>query len=260
MTHFEKLLPEDLVTNKHFRAEKNLGGQQYALSAARAYVRARHKSCLVSFITGSYSSGRFSEYSDVDIYVIDERVNKPLREQIITTFPIQVAIMDTRHLQRLIHLESVHGSITITHALYNAKYLSGDTHYFDSLHKDAMQRIETPPLYDRRIVYRCRLAVTNNLIKLRKVKTEIEISCAAVKLFQSVIKYLQLESGSWIYNNEFCHLNLHECDEFTAVRTHFSKAVSGDTYDFCDAIAQLLRSRGEMKWSTHETGLLPLHS
>jgi len=123
MTHFEKLLPEDLVTNKHFRVEKNLGGQHHALSAAHAYVRARHKSCLVSFVTGSYSSGRFGEYSDVDIYVIDERVNKPLREQIITTFPLQVAIMDTRHLQRLIQLESIHGSITITHALYNAKYL-----------------------------------------------------------------------------------------------------------------------------------------
>lgn len=251
-------LPEDFMCDIARRHDAIVTGSAYAsaLKAAKIYVEARHPKCTTAFVTGSYYDSVQTRFSDVDVYVIDERIPTPLREHIMVGgYPLQVGIMSTFSLLEAISDLSLEGSLFMPPMAFSrGVHIFGDSAVFTRILKRANAIIAAGPPprnADTLRFYRTRLiAAYVKLFRDHEFPRRYSIVDEAVK---AGIDYVNIESKEWNVSRIGMGQTLSEINDI--IRS-VSMALDGNYSHLRNSLCNILESRGPLKWDTYNEGLI----
>jgi hypothetical protein len=255
-------LPCDWVAGLETRRADHRAGRAYraAFAAAADFVGRRYGESLCSFVAGSYATETATEYSDVDIFVIDERFASALREQLIyDSYPLQVAAMSAAYALGLTDSCRRRGALSFVPAFAVGKKLSGRDDVFCVVTGAAKRALALgPDAIPAARVARARVAVINNYLKVASGCDDAAMRFGAcTKLIHSTARYIQLSAGTWTLNEVRYEDVLRSSPEYEAVVRAAPAALAGDVAGLLASVHAILRSRGELLWGTESCGLLP---
>ena len=255
-------LPADWKLGLAKRRADHRAGRAYrgAIAAASHFVDRRYGDSLCSFLAGSYATGTATEYSDVDIFVIDDRFASAVREhRIYDSYPLQIVVMSAAYALGLIDSSRRSGALSFIPAMAVGKKLSGSEDIFRVITdagKRALAQGPEPALPAR--IARARLAVINNYLKVASgCDDPVERFGACTKLVHSTARYIQLSAGAWTLNEVRYEEILRSSVEYEALVRAAPTALQGDPTGLLTAVHAILLARGELLWGTETCGLLP---
>lgn len=257
-----KHIPRDLVDAAEFRQEAIQSGAASTLvmQAVGQFVPSAYPSARCAFIVGSYALGKMEPLSDVDVFIIDDTCEKPIRRQLLfDKFPLQCAALSAPFGNSLIENGSVTGNPGFLHAFASAIHVVGEDKLTAFLRDRARLSLESgPPDYPEYRINRTRLAIINMYIKVLKSKQGQESFATLNSICLMSAKYLQMIEGRWLYDDSKYDDFLRTDERYKSIREAMHLAMQGNTIPFLSAVWDLLSSFGKPDWSSEELGVLPL--
>lgn len=231
-----------------------------AFEAATEVVEHRYEGGLSSFIAGSYAVGDASEYSDVDVFVIDDRFANPAREQIVYDgYPLQIGAMSMDYALGRVEAARRRSSRDLVTAFAVGRKLTGSDELFARIKSAAEEAIaQGPKPRETARIARARNAMINNYVKLARPRGDpAEIFGSCMKLMQTAALYIQVSAGAWAINEIKHEPVLRGSAEYRRMIACVPAALQGDTAELLAAARAMLEARGPFVWGTEEWGLLP---
>lgn len=249
------LLPSDIATLLDAGATRDLVSDR---STARAYVKERHTHCETAFLTGSVALGTAHALSDIDLYVIDNRVAAPLREQVFyKSRPIQTTIMSDISLLAVIDRARRSGEITYLPALQSAVWIFGGKSFLRYLAEAVEKLLKAgPPIYGSAQIHRTRSLIINALIKVRDDEPLYVRYDNSAKVIANAARYLQLCAGTWLHSDIKFSQVIQDCQIYHRLMATAANVLAGDCQEFRAACHELLSAQGEVLWADERFALM----
>lgn len=255
-------MPADLqgaleVRHKCFSAGN---GEQKGREVARRYVEEKHPGSACAFLVGSYARAKATFWSDVDIFIVDDRVSSPfLVQTLFHGFPIQASTFNGSTAWRLMDTDYQSGSYYLLAAFAHADHLSGSRELVEALSRRGADLLNAgPPPYGQRQIASCRATLVNQLLKLSKDASRPVSFGTCSKLLETFGRYLQLVAGHWIVGDAPFDPFLKESPDYQKAVGAVATALAGDAVPLISAVADTLAASGEIRWSTDPSAPLPL--
>ncbi len=254
------LLPTDISALVNWGGgERPADYQRAAVQVCVRYVEEKYAHAKCAFLSGSFATATMSPTSDVDLFVIDEAVSQPSREQICRdNFRIQVGILSLADAFKVMDTARRHGRLFIIPAFSVAMHIFGDVRSVEKLKEIAQSLYNSGPEISRPMIRKYRVTLINNYIKLFRVNTPLERYGSVIKVVLSAGDYIQARSHSWVIPEVRYEKTLRESERYAEIASSVPDALRGVVEPLQRHIHELLEEDGPVEWCTELGERLPL--
>jgi predicted nucleotidyltransferase len=220
------------------------------LDIARELCADRFKGAAVAFAAGSIVRGDGTAFSDLDLVVVFERLDRAWRESFLFDgVPVEAFAHDPSTLEYFfLEVDRPSGVPSLPNMVHEGVEIPGPTPLSTALKRRAAAILDAgPPALDEAAERGMRYLVSDLLDDLRAPRSRDELIGAGVRLYEPLAAYLLRRRGRWSAHGKAIPRALRRfdpdlgdafCDAFTAL---FAHADSGPVVRLTD---DLLREAG----------------
>lgn len=254
-------LPSDFSLDLEWRSERISLGLAIADAKAAAlhYINDRHPNATCAFLTGSYATGRLTPASDVDIYILNEIADMPLREMIVMDrYPLQVSIMNTFYLFEWINDSSESDLIGVLPTLIAAGHIFGSEETFLRAKELACSVYSHRSKPRRDMIGYFTSSLLCYYLKLMRPLNALDRADVIIRLVRAASDLVQARAGAKRTGRAQYEVTLKNNSAYSDIISSLPQALSGDNDGITTATWALLAEEGPPVWSTYPDGLQPL--